>query len=227
MRVRNSIFPPTKVSLFHNSSPKENIKPFEKRSYPGQKKSFFHFSFQKGSVYFITPGQKFSFFIFHYSSSASDQNENTRFCKIEWSECLVFNIQLLCDSLTGAETGWRRPNPYTVPTAKKKRRETKQKKIFQDLFFHCDDWTRKGVPECLSIPLSSPRVARLVSCMHVNSDGGQRRDWKLRKLTQWIKNINRLRMKVRSHLEKEAKHLLKPEEREELARKVYEIRSVN
>ena len=119
------------------------------------------------------------------------------------------------------------PIPTQSLPQKKKRRETKQKKIFQDLFFHCDDWTRKGVPECLSIPLSSPRVARLVSCMHVNSDGGQRRDWKLRKLTQWIKNINRLRMKVRSHLEKEAKHLLKPEEREELARKVYEIRSVN
>ena len=34
-------------------------------------------------------------------------------------------------------------------------------------------------------------------------------------------------MKVRPHLEKEAKCLLKPEEREELARKVYEIRSVN
>ena len=50
---------------------------------------------------------------------------------------------------------------------------------------------------------------------------------KLSKLvTQWIKNINRLRMKVRPHLEKEAKRLLKPEEREELARKVYEIRTV-
>ena len=34
-------------------------------------------------------------------------------------------------------------------------------------------------------------------------------------------------MKVHPHLEKEAKCLLKPEEREELARKMYEIRSVN
>ena len=40
---------------------------------------------------------------------------------------------------------------------------------------------------------------------------------KLRKLTPWIKNSNRLRIKVRPHLEKKAKCLLKPEEREELA----------
>ena len=52
------------------------------------------------------------------------------------------------------------------------------------------------------------------------------KDEKTCKLAQWIKNNNRLRMKVRPLLEKEAKCLLKPEEREELARKVYEIRSV-
>ena len=83
MGVRNS-FPPTKVSLFHFSSPKKKIKPFEKCSYPGQKNRFPLFPPKKVPVYFITPRQKFSFFIFHHSSSAPDQNGNTRFCKNEW-----------------------------------------------------------------------------------------------------------------------------------------------
>lgn len=138
------------------------------------KKIVFPFFSQKVPVYFITPRQKFSFLLFHHSSSAPDQNENTRFCKNEW--VLEINVMWIgfyysasCDSLTGAETGWRRLNPYRK--RKEKRNERNKEKNLSRSFFHCD-WTRKGAPECLSIPLSSPRVTRLFSCL--NSDGGQR-----------------------------------------------------
>ena len=102
------------------------------------KKSFFHFSPKKVPVYFITPRQKFSFFIFHHSSSAPDQNENTRFCKNEW--VLEINVMWIgfyysasCDSLTGAKTGWRRLNPYRKK--KEKRNERNKEKNLSRSFF--------------------------------------------------------------------------------------------
>lgn len=168
MGVRNS-FPLTKVSLFHFSSPKKKIKPFEKCSYPGQKNRFPIFPPKKVAVYFITPRQKFSFFIFHHSSSALDQNGNTRFCKNEW--VLEINVMWIgFYSFSFFAILWQERkqaegdsiNPYRKK--KKKRNERSKEKNLSRSFFHCD-WARKGVPECLSIPLSLPRVTRLFSCM--------------------------------------------------------------
>ena len=131
MGVRNSIFPPWKSSLRHYSSPKKKINPFEKCTYPGQKNRFSIFPPKKVPVNFIAPRQKFPFFIFHHSPSAPDENENTRLCKNEW--VLEINVMWIgfyysasCHSLTGAETGWRRLNPYRKKKEKRNERNNEE-----------------------------------------------------------------------------------------------------
>ena len=96
------------------------------------KKSFFHFSSQKGSRKFHCSKAKISFF--HIPSFPFSPRWKWKYKALQewvsaWDKRHVnwfFTIQLLSDSLTGAETGWRRLNPYRKKKEKRNERNNEE-----------------------------------------------------------------------------------------------------
>lgn len=127
MGVRNSIFPLQKFRYSIIPVQKRKIKPFEKCSYPGQKKSFFHFSSQKGSRRFHYSKAKIFFFhipLFLFSPRSKWKYKvNLQEWVSAWDKrhvnwFLLFSLfAILWQERKQAEEDW-------IPTAKRKRRET-------------------------------------------------------------------------------------------------------
>ena len=114
------------------------------------KKIVFPFFLPKGSRIFHYSKAKIFFFIFRHSSSAPDQNENTRFCKNEW--VLEINVMwigfyysasLRFSDRSGNRLKSRRLNPYHKKKEKRNKRNkeknlsrsvTGQEKVSQNAY---------------------------------------------------------------------------------------------